>query len=183
MRILYALTGPPGCGKTTAALKIKNILESSNVKIDGMYTEEIRVSGRRVGFRVTRIATGESGVMAHIDFRTSYRVGKYFVDLEVLDNVGVAGIMNGLNSAGVVIVDEVGPMELYSSNFINAVRKIMSHSIPAVLTVHYKASHPIVYEVKKAAGSNLITLSEVNRDRVPNDISMKILETLRKPTS
>ncbi|MEM3397681.1 MAG: NTPase [Nitrososphaerota archaeon] len=183
MRILYVLTGPPGCGKTTAILKIKNILESSNVKVDGMYTEEIRVSGRRVGFKVTRIATGESEVMAHVDFTTSYRVGKYFVDLEILENVGVAGILNGLNFAEVVIVDEVGPMELYSSKFINAVKKILSHSIPAILTVHYRASHPIVNEVKKTVGSNLITLNEANRDRIPNDISRKVLETLRKPAS
>lgn len=183
MRILYALTGPPGCGKTTAVLKIKNMLSSSNVKVDGMYTEEIRVSGRRVGFKVTRISTGESGVMAHIDLKTSYRVGKYFVDLRVLEDVGVAGILDGLGSAEVVIVDEVGPMELYSSNFVNAVRKILSHSIPAVLTVHYKASHPAVYDVKKAAGSNLIALNEDNRDRIAQEVSRKILETLRKSTS
>lgn len=183
MKILYALTGPPGCGKTTAILKISNILKSSNVKVDGMYTEEIRVLGRRVGFRVTRIASGESGVMAHIDFRSPYRVGKYSVDIKTLETVGVAGILDGLDTAEVVIIDEVGPMELYSNNFINAIRKILSHDLPAILTVHYRASHPIVYEVKKTAGNRLVTLNENNRDRVPYDISSEILENLRRSTS
>jgi len=183
LRILYALTGPPGCGKTTAILKINNILKSSNVKIDGMYTEEIRASGRRVGFRVTRIATGESGVMAHVDFKSSYRIGKYFVDIKTLETIGVAGILNGLDSAEVVIIDEVGPMELYSNSFINAVRRLLSRDIPAILTVHYRASHPIVYDVKKTAGDRLITLNESNRDRIPYDVSREILETLGKSVS
>lgn len=180
MNTLYALTGPPGCGKTTAALKIKNMLERSNVRIDGMYTEEVRVSGRRVGFRVVRIATNESGMMAHVDLRSSYRVGRYYVDIKALDNIGVAGILSGLDSAEVVVVDEVGPMELYSGNFIRAVKKILSTEIPAILTVHYKASHPIVQDVRRAAGGNLIALSEVNRDIVPDEISRKVLEVLRK---
>ncbi len=178
--MLYALTGPPGCGKTTAILKVKNILEGSNVKIDGMYTEEIRVSGRRVGFRVVRIASNESGVMAHVDFRSPYRVGRYCVDLKTLDKIGVAGILSGLDSAEVVIVDEVGPMELYSSSFINAIRKVLSSDIPAVLTVHYRASHPVVSEVKEAASNRLIILNEDNRDKVPYDISRQILNALEK---
>ena len=181
--MLYALTGPPGCGKTTAVLKVKNILERSNVKIDGMYTEEIRVSGRRVGFKVVRIATNESGVMAHVDFRSPYRVGRYCVDIKALDNIGVAGILGGLDYAQVVVVDEVGPMELYSNSFINAVKKVLSSSIFAVLTVHYRASHPIVHEVKKAAGDRLIVLNENNRDKVPQDISRQILEALDKQSS
>ncbi|MEM0451882.1 MAG: nucleoside-triphosphatase [Nitrososphaerota archaeon] len=55
MDFIYALTGPPGCGKTTAILKIVKYLSERNVVIDGMYTEEIRISGKRVGFKVTRI--------------------------------------------------------------------------------------------------------------------------------
>jgi len=180
LRILYALTGPPGCGKTTAVLKIKNILERSNVKIDGMYTEEIRVSGRRVGFKVVRIATNESGVMAHVDFRSPYRVGRYRVDLTALDSIGVSGILNGLGSAEVVIIDEVGPMELYSNSFINSVRKVLSSDISAVLTVHYRVSHPVVTEVKKAASNRLIILNENIRDKVPYDISRQILNALEK---
>ncbi|MCS7126589.1 MAG: NTPase [Aigarchaeota archaeon] len=180
MRILYALTGPPGSGKTTAILKVKEILESAKVKIDGMYTEEIRVSSKRVGFKVTRIMTGESGVMAHVDFKTGYTVGKYGVNIRVLEEVGVRGILEGMNSSELIIIDEVGPMELLSNNFITAVRRVLSHQIPAVLTVHYRASHLLVNEVKRAARERLVTLTEYNRDKIPLEISEEILRALGK---
>jgi len=73
--------------------------------------------------------------------------------------------------------------ELYSDSFINAVRRVLLCDVPAILTVHYRVSHPIVYDVKKTAGNRLITLNEGNRDRIPYDVSREILETLGKLTS
>lgn len=148
---------------------------------DGMYTEEIRVSGIRVGFRVTRIRTGESGVFAHVEFRGPHRIGRYGVDLKVLEDIGVRGIMEGSDTSQVLIVDEVGPMELLSRNFVKAVENILTRIYPSILTVHYRASHPLLDRIRKVAGKRLITLNEQNRDSVPYVISQEILRTLGIP--
>jgi nucleoside-triphosphatase THEP1 len=45
-------TGPPGCGKTTAVMKIVASLDKT--KVAGLYTEEICEAGRRKGFHGQR---------------------------------------------------------------------------------------------------------------------------------
>jgi len=177
---IYALTGPPGCGKTTAILKIVKYLSERNVVIDGMYTEEIRISGKRVGFKVTRISSGEYGVMAHVEFKEKTRVGKYGVKINVLEEIGVKAIIEGLEKAEVIVVDEVGPMELYSNKFVVSVEKLLQSSKPSILTVHFQARHPLVNSVKKLAGRKLFILTQENRDKIPIQISEEILSHLKR---
>lgn len=180
MSFIYALTGPPGCGKTTATLKIVKYLSERSVIVDGMYTEEIRISGKRVGFKVTRVSTGESGVMAHVEFKEKTRVGKYGVKISVLEEVGVKAVVEGLEKAEVIVVDEVGPMELYSNKFILNIEKLLQSYKPSILTVHFQARHPLVNSVKKLAGKKLFILTQENRDRVPIQISEEIISHLRR---
>lgn len=176
-RILYALTGLPGSGKTTAVLRVVERLGELGVRVGGMYTQEIRERGRRIGFAVKRIGGGE-GVLAHVGFRGGPRLGRYVVNLSDLEGVGVAAIIEALESAEVVVVDEVGPMELYSEKFREAVERLLESGKHAILTVHYRSRDPLVLKVKERAGRNLITLTPENRDRVPGLIVKELLEAL-----
>ena len=72
------LTGPPGIGKTTV---IRTVLSGIKIKAGGFYTQEMRRGGRRVGFDMKTL-DGEKRVLAHIDKRGEYRVGRYGVDLD-----------------------------------------------------------------------------------------------------
>ena len=176
-RLLYALTGRPGCGKTTAALRIVEGLKRRGARVEGMYTEEMRVGGRRVGFRVKRIGGGE-GTLAHVELRGGPRIGKYVVNLRDLEEVGVAAILDGLRGADFVVVDEVGPMELFSQRFKDAVRSLLRSQRHALLTVHYRSRDPLVQEVKRAAGDKLIVLDFGNRDRVPSMVVGEVASEL-----
>jgi nucleoside-triphosphatase THEP1 len=51
----------------------------------GSYTEEIREKGERRGFRLVSFE-GTRHIIAHVDFPKSHRVGKYGVDVEMLDS-------------------------------------------------------------------------------------------------
>lgn len=55
----------PGVGKTTLVQKVCEGLVSSGVGLEGFYTEEVRVGGRRVGFDVVTV-TGERGRLSRI---------------------------------------------------------------------------------------------------------------------
>lgn len=177
MHTLYALTGPPGCGKTTAVLKIIDELRRRNVSVEGMYTQEIREGGRRAGFVVKRIGGGE-GILAHIRFRDGPRLGKYVINLRDLELVGVSALLDGLDKADVVIVDEVGPMELFSQKFREAVEKLLSSGKNAVVTVHYRSRDPLVTRVKEVAGKNLILITYENRNHVPALVARNIIEDI-----
>jgi len=67
------LTGRPGCGKTTL---IKRIAKELALPAGGFYTEEMRERGARVGFKIITLQ-GKEAVLAHVDFKTAQRVGKY----------------------------------------------------------------------------------------------------------
>ena len=176
-RLLYALTGRPGCGKTTAVLRIVEGLMDRNIRVDGMYTVELRVGGRRVGFKVRRIGGGE-GTLAHVNLRTSHRIGRYYVNLRDLEEVGVKAILEGVREADFIVVDEVGPMELLSKGFRDAVKTLLDSGKHCLLTVHYRSRDPLVEEVKRAAGRRLIVLDESNRDRVPSIVVGEVVREL-----
>jgi len=177
MRIFYALTGPPGCGKTTAILRIVNELKKRSIRVEGMYTQELREGGRRIGFIIKRITGGE-GTLAHVRFREGPRLGRYVVNLKDLEAIGVSALVDGLKEAEVIVVDEVGPMELFSQRFREAVEQLISSDKNAIITVHYRSRDPLVIKVKKTAGKNLIILNRENRDQIPAIIVKNVVEAV-----
>src|SRR5437016_6316223 len=82
------LTGRPGCGKTTL---IKCVVNSLPGRAGGFYTEEIRDGGTRAGFKIVTL-DGEEVVFAHVGLKTPEHVGKYGLDLSVLETVGVEAV-------------------------------------------------------------------------------------------
>ena len=172
------MTGPPGCGKTTAILRIVNELKKRGVRVEGMYTQELREGGRRIGFIIKRI-TGGKGTLAHVRFMEGPRLGRYVVNLRDLEAIGVSALMDGLKEAEVIVVDEVGPMELFSQRFREAVEQLISSDKNAIITVHYRSRDPLVIKVKKTAGKNLIILNRENRDQIPAIIVKNVVEAIR----
>jgi nucleoside-triphosphatase len=127
------LTGRPGVGKTTV---IKRIVETLGEEADGFYTEEIREAGRRQGFRLVGLR-GEQVTMAHARLRGRGRprVGRYGVDVAALDRVGVAALERAIAQHRVVIIDEIGKMELFSPAFKRAVAAAIDRQAPVIATV------------------------------------------------
>ena len=77
--------------------------------------------------------------MAHVDIRSRHRVGRYGVDVAVLDSVGVVAIRKAIQSSEIVLVDEIGKMEMFSGEFRGAVLKAMSSPKIVVATVMLRA--------------------------------------------
>ena len=130
-----------------------------------MATREIREKGVRRGFEVLNLATGGKGVLAWAKAGRGPRVGKYLVNLEDLERVGVQGVLEALREADVVLVDEVGPMELYSEAFRKAVERLMEAGKPAVVTIHYRARHPLLEKLRAAARGNIFEVKPESRQQ------------------
>jgi len=113
------VTGRPGIGKTSvveaAARELPHVA-------GGFTTSEIREHGVRKGFRVTTL-DGESAVLAHIDLTGRVRVGKYGVDVPAFERLALAALQDALIHRSVVVIDEVGKMELASKLFCDVVQK------------------------------------------------------------
>ena len=109
--LCIAVTGDPGCGKTTLLRRVAAELQEE-LTVAGLYTEELRRGGARVGFRFVDIATGRRELLAHVDREQGPRVGKYRVCTEGVDDFAVPVLETAALEAGLVVIDEVGPMEL-----------------------------------------------------------------------
>ncbi len=159
---ILLITGRPGVGKTTV---IRRLAEAFPGRVGGFYTEEIREEGRRVGFLLVTLG-GRAAPFAHRAWQhTSHRVGRYGVDLRVLEELGVAAIREALAAGRAVLVDEIGKMELASAGFREALEEAASGSAWLVATI-LAAHHPWADRFRRRAGTTELLLTPHNRDAV-----------------
>ncbi len=162
------LTGLPGCGKTTAVVRICAALK--HIRLAGFYTEEIRRDNTRIGFRWKRL-DGPEGILAGIDIRGKYasgdkfRVGKYRVDIAGFEQSVVPFLEPGRGDVDIFVIDEIGRMECLSQMFVEKVRRLFAADKPVVATVAQKGVG-FIAEIKTRPEVSLITLTEGNRESV-----------------
>jgi len=161
------LTGYPGIGKTTV---VQAVVARLDDRAGGFYTEEISGPGGRKGFRIITLA-GREAVLAHKDLRGPKlpRVGRYGVDVQALERVGVAALRQAVQAGKIVVVDEIGKMELFSHAFRDTVMQaIMGPAI--VLGTVAKKSHPEADVFKQLAHVTLWELDRGNRDTMADKV-------------
>ena len=165
------LTGPPGCGKTTAVRRVIDALGSR--KLSGFYTEEIRLSNQRVGFRAIGL-NGSSAVLAHVDFRSTHRVGRYGVDVDAFEAVVRSELDPPSEATEFIVIDEIGKMECLSRVFVDIVSQLLDCRVPVLATVAAKAGG-FIAEVKARDDVEITTLSPRNPDAAPQLILQRLL--------
>ena len=160
------------------ANEVINRLRARGVKVGGMTTSEVTRGGVRRGFQVTDISSGRTGTLAQISGSSGPRIGRYTVNQADLDDVGVKAIESAEDNADLIVIDEVGPMELTSRAFVNAVERALGSTKPMVLTLHWKASHPLLDRIRKEARGKLTTVTPENRAMLAPEIEQMILEAI-----
>jgi nucleoside-triphosphatase len=165
MAHVYLLTGSPGTGKTTV---IRQAIARSEVKAGGFYTEEIRSGSTRQGFRIITL-DGRDAVLAHVGSHSRYRVSKYGVDVQNLDNVGVAAINQAIEISDLIVIDEIGKMELFSPDFRQAVLKAIDGGKKVLGTVMLNPN-PFADSIKRHPEVKVVQLTRANHDEVLREI-------------
>lgn len=180
LKRVLLLTGSPGVGKTTLLLKIVDILRAKGYRVGGMASREVRLSGTRIGFEILDLTSGKRGWLAHVNQKTGPQIGKYRVNLEDLDKVGVEAILKAVRECDIVVVDEIGPMELFSEKFKLAVNDTLKSEKLLVGVIHWKARDKLVDAVKRREDSEIFTVTRENRDTLHQNVVEKALEFLTK---
>ena len=157
------LTGPPGAGKTTAIRAVADVLGRS--RLGGFFTQEIRTRGVRQGFELITF-DGKRAVMAHVDRQGTPRVGKYGVDVGVLDTMSRAALAVR-RDVEVYLVDEIGKMECLSAGFVEAVQALLAAAGPRAVATVGQRGGGFIDEVKRRPDVELWELTRDNRDAMP----------------
>lgn len=157
--MILLICGKPGSGKTTL---IKKVIRKSDRDWGGFYTQELREHNTRVGFQIITLS-GQKGILAHQDLKSMCKVGKYYVNLDDLDNIGVASIESGLIENKSIIIDEIGKMEIQSDKF----KKIVSLAVklsPLIIATISDHDDAFIKSFKRLDNAMLIEVTEENRD-------------------
>ena len=158
------LTGRPGVGKTTA---LRSVVAQLGAKAGGFYTGEIREAGRRTGFQLVTL-DGPAGILAGLNISSPYRVGRYGVHLSNLEELGVEALWQAIQNPEVmvVVIDEIGKMELFSTAFRQAVLAGLD-SPKAVIGTITLARSPWVDALKARPDVTLLEVTAANRSACP----------------
>jgi nucleoside-triphosphatase len=167
MYVKIGLSGLPGVGKTTTLIKSIEMLEEEGYRVGGMITEELKEGNRRVGFYVHDWAGKRKEIFAHVDFDSKYRVGRYGINVDVLDSVGVRALEEAMNSADVIVIDEIGKMEVVSKKFVAVVRDIVDMDKHMILTLHKKSRNPLLQEIRRRDDIRMLEVTPINRNLLP----------------
>lgn len=177
---IWLVTGPPGVGKSTAVSKVILRLKSRGVIVGGCSTSERKEGGVRVGFEVKDLTTGRSGELASVSSRFGPKVGRYRVNLADLAKVGAAGLEAAATSSELIVIDEVGPMELVSPEFRRAVRKCMDSQKPILAVVHERLEDDLLNELREKATATY-SLTVETRNVATEELGAALTEAVGGP--
>jgi len=159
------ITGQPGIGKTTFIKKLAE--ELKDMHPSGFYTTETREAGIRKGFELISL-DGSKGILSHVDIKSPYRVSKYGVDVE-----GFETFLESISllhwTTSIVIIDEIGKMECFSSKFRALVKEILDTDKLLVATIALKGSG-LIADIKKRDDVKLFKVKLENRDSLVSEI-------------
>ncbi|BBD73845.1 NTPase [Sulfodiicoccus acidiphilus] len=165
MKLKTLLTGRPGVGKTTVILNVVQTMRGE-AKFGGFLTPEVREKGRRVGFRIVDVLTGESVWLAR---EGGNSVGRYSL-FQDAGELGLFAVRRALREADVLVLDEVGPMELKVPKLREAIVEALSSTMPVIGAVHRNVQLDVKYE--------RIVVTENNRASLTSLLVARLREAL-----
>jgi nucleoside-triphosphatase len=171
------ITGPPRSGKSTLISKIIEYFhKEKSFTIYGFLTPEIRKRGIRIGFDVVDIYSGKKTSLARVgDFKTEYRLGKYNVFTQEFDNYIEQFLKLEGKNPNLIIIDEIGKMELFSKKFEIFIKKIFSQEIPIIATIGLNLRHPIKSYLQALPTVQILNLNHQNFQLIFKNITALII--------
>ncbi len=169
------LTGRPGIGKTTL---IKRVIEATPLSKGGFYTEEVREQGQRVGFSLTTL-DGKKSLLAHVKIKSQYRVGRYGVDIDTFEAIGAESITKAISTNELIIIDEIGRMELFSKKFREVVLEALKTG--RVIATIKKGRGCFIDEIKSRKDTKVLEVNLENRETLSSKLTKTVIDLVSRP--
>jgi len=171
------ITGPPRSGKTTLVMQVLDDPLIGDLA-GGFLTEECREKGERTGFRILPFPEGKPALLAHVRRASRHRLGRYGVDLNALENVGCPALARALVNRDILVVDEIGKMELFSAGFRDLLLRALASPKPLLATI-MERPHPFADGIKEREDVEVFRLSKETFPAVFTEVKKRIIMELR----
>ena len=131
-RKIYLVTGAIGEGKTAWLVKLTGLLKERGITARGILALRIMEEGKTTGYDITDILTGERTPFLRHTGDATMGVERFTMD-DAGYRAGLGALDPSANrAADVVIIDEVGPLELRGQGWSNMISGLI-HETRAVL--------------------------------------------------
>ena len=164
MALRIAVTGSPGVGKSTLVAKVTS---GTKLRVGGVLARDRRYKDRRTGFELLDLSTGMVGILAD-ESGDGPQLGKYRVHLDDLDRIGAQAVENAI-ACDLIVVDEVGPMELTSRRFVSAVETAIASPKPMLVVLHQWSNHRLAKKIRSTF--QVFTVTRENREALAEKIA------------
>jgi nucleoside-triphosphatase len=102
------------------------------------------------------------------------------VDLSVLEKIGVPAIEKAIadTDIDIIIIDEIGKMEMLSERFCEVVIEALDSDKPIMVTLHKKSRTPLLQDVRRRDDIRILEVTPVNRNLLPYKLEKIMKEKL-----
>ncbi len=171
-RSAVVITGATGSGKTTLTRAVIERLRSRGVHVAGVLAPGLLTDGRRTGFDLVNLATGERAPLAREQGNVGgphARWSRFAFSPEGLA-LGRRALTDDARGADVVVVDEVGPFELSGGGWAQPL-DALAHGFGGALLLVVRES--VVDAVRARWGPADTTVCDV-ADAEPDAIAVRL---------
>ena len=183
-------TGQPGSGKTTLVRRLYETLSDKGVSLRGFYTDEVldKPGGTRIGFDIVTIPNEERGILSRKrGLPTTFpRTGAYVVDVASFESLALPSIScpshnnnNNNNDITVIVIDEIGRMELHSNEFQHCIQQLLASPsvrvIGAITSPIYGHRVPFCDDITSRPEVSVRRITKKNRDAVYDEMLTEVL--------
>jgi nucleoside-triphosphatase THEP1 len=172
--MVIIVTGAIGVGKTTVCRKLVELLQNRGYTCGGILTYKTADGS----ITVEDIQSGQRETLASVNkVYDGPRTARYFFNPEGID-FGIHAIEQGI-CAAVLVVDELGHLELRGEGFIKVVELVRTGKVTdCILVIRKELLSEFLSQLNVEPFIFHTTLS--GRDRLPQEIAALITEKLEK---
>jgi nucleoside-triphosphatase len=166
------LTGKPAIGKSTLLGRVVNILhQSTNLKIVGFITRDVRnAAGDRIAFETSTLDHKKIGQLA-----TKKDDGTYELNHETMNSIIIPTLLEGLESADLLVIDEIGPIQLQNAEFQKTINLILEKRNLSIMGTVALQGSPYLSRIHQHYRTGLFEVTETNREQLEKKLSAEFL--------
>jgi nucleoside-triphosphatase THEP1 len=162
--VIFILTGEVETGKTTVARKLIDALSFKGFQVKGFLSEAVYTGEIRSGFKLVNIGNGESVLSCQTDPKMGWsKTGRYYFNPEVFTFGDRVLDPEGLKDAQLIVIDELGPLEMNNMGWSPAVGKLCASILTPQLWIIRKS---LVHKLARKWSVGDIYIFDVGTDSI-----------------
>ena len=167
-------------GKTTFVEKVIKRLERENIKTAGFLSKVIYRNEQRIGYQITELGSERSELLCTLDAHTNWqKVGKFYFNPSG-QQLGIHILEDIPQTADMVVIDEIGPLELGGGGWAPAIDKLIkTTSLPMIWVVREQLVEKIARKWQ-VGDVYLFLLSESPRAKEVEELIVKLVKDVSK---